>query len=113
MVGNPARFPLAEKLSPEQLQERLDSGISFLREVARILAVLYDTPDLGNKADLTDELVYIILSRKTRESAYKKGFKALKERFRTWDELLAGSLAGTYQGVSLEQIEVRLTRTSA
>jgi DNA (cytosine-5)-methyltransferase 1 len=88
MVGNPAKFPLTEKLSPEQLQERLDSGISFLREVARILAVLYGTPDLGNKADPTDELVYIILSRKTREGAYQKGFKALKERFRTWDELL-------------------------
>ena len=42
----------------------------------------------GNKPDPTDELVYIILSRKTREGAYQQGFDALKKRFRTWDELL-------------------------
>src|SRR3954468_15739409 len=42
----PGRFSLATGLSGEQLQERLDAGISHLREVARILAVLYGTPDL-------------------------------------------------------------------
>ena len=75
-------------VSAEQLQERLDSGISHLREVARILAVLYGTPDLGNKADPTDELVYILLARHTREGAYQQAFEALKRRFPTWDELL-------------------------
>src|SRR5947208_11613986 len=43
----PGRFTLAGGLAGEQLQERLDSGIGHLREVARILAVLYGTPDLG------------------------------------------------------------------
>ena len=64
---------------PGEFQERLDSGISHLREVARILAVLYGTPDLGNKPDPTDELVYIILARKTREGAYQQGFNALRQ----------------------------------
>ena len=89
-VGRRARdgFNLTAGLAPAQLQERLDSGISHLREISRILAVLYGSPDLGNKPDPTDELVYIILSRKTREGAYQKGFDALKARFRTWDDLL-------------------------
>jgi DNA (cytosine-5)-methyltransferase 1 len=88
LAESPGLFALAWGLAPDQLQERLDAGISHLREVARILAVLYRSPDLGNKADPTDELVYIILSRKTREGAYQEGFDTLKKRFRTWDELL-------------------------
>jgi DNA-cytosine methyltransferase len=81
-------FTLVSGLTAEQLQERLDSGISHLREVARILAVLYGSPDLGNKPDPTDELVYIILARKTREGAYQQTYDALKARFPTWDQLL-------------------------
>jgi DNA (cytosine-5)-methyltransferase 1 len=88
IADHPGRFTLASSMSPERLQERLDSGICHLREMARILAVLYGSPDLGNKPDPTDELVYIILARKTREGAYQKGFDALKDRFSTWDELL-------------------------
>src|SRR3954447_14074659 len=54
LADRPALFPLAERLSSEQLQERLDEGIGFLREVARILAAIYGSPDLGNKPDPTD-----------------------------------------------------------
>jgi DNA (cytosine-5)-methyltransferase 1 len=72
----------------EAFLERLDAGITFLREVARILAVLYRSPDLGNKQDPTDELVYIILSRKTPERAYQATFATLKNRFPCWDDLL-------------------------
>src|SRR4051812_26503332 len=84
----PGRFTLAAGLPTEELSERLDSGISHLREVARILAVLYGSPDLGNKQDPTDELVYILLARHTREGAYQQAFEAIKRRFPTWDELL-------------------------
>jgi DNA (cytosine-5)-methyltransferase 1 len=88
LTASPGRFQLAAGLAPAQLQERLDSGISHLREISRILAVLYGSRDLGNKPDPTDELVYIILARKTREGAYQKAYNALKARFRTWDDLL-------------------------
>ncbi len=66
----------------------VDDGISFIREIARMMAVLHGTPNLGNKKDPVDELVYIILSRKTREDAYQEVFASLKERFATWDDLL-------------------------
>ena len=74
--------------SREAMVQRVDTGISFLREVARILAVLYGTPNLGNKEDPTDELVYIILSRKTPLQANQETFAALKARFPRWDDLL-------------------------
>lgn len=88
LAEEPAHFTLTSGLAPERLQERLDSGISHLREVARILAVLYGSPDLGNKADPTDELVYILLARHTREGAYQQAYETLKRRFPTWDEML-------------------------
>ena len=88
LAETPGRFTMASGIAPEQLQERLDSGIGHLREVARILAVLYGSPDLGNKPDPTDELVYILLARHTREGAYQQAFESLKRRFPTWDELL-------------------------
>src|SRR5437764_9501711 len=88
-TGKPP-LPLTGNVNTEQLSDRLDDGISYLREIARILAVLYSTPDLGNKADPTDELVYILLARHTREGAYQQAFEALKRRFSTWDELLDG-----------------------
>lgn len=84
----PALFPRAASLSADEIQQRLDEGISFLRELARILAVLYGSPDLGNRHDPTDELVYIILSRKTREGAYQETFRNLKKRFPSWDKVL-------------------------
>lgn len=86
----PDLFPdaLADR---DQLFERIDAGISYLREVARVLAVLYGTPDLGNKQDPTDELVYIILSRKTPAKANQETFAALKARFPRWDDLLDAS----------------------
>jgi DNA (cytosine-5)-methyltransferase 1 len=86
-TGKPP-LPLTGKIDPEQASDLLDSGISYLREVARILALLYGTPDLGNKADPTDELVYILLARHTREGAYQQAFEALKRRFSSWDDLL-------------------------
>jgi DNA (cytosine-5)-methyltransferase 1 len=83
---HPEIFPGANKPASE-LSTLVDDGISFIREIARILAVLHGSPDLGNKLDPIDELVYIILARKTRESAYQQTFDLLKRRFPRWDDL--------------------------
>src|SRR5262249_15295491 len=57
------------------------------------LAATYGTPDLGNKADPVDELVYIILSRRTREGAYQAAFDALKSTYPRWEALAAAPIA--------------------
>jgi DNA (cytosine-5)-methyltransferase 1 len=74
-------------------RDELRAGVDRLLEIGRLLELEYGTPDLGNKADPVDELVYIILSRRTRESAYQKGFAALKQRFSSWDGLASARLA--------------------
>jgi len=84
---NPDIFPAAAGAG-DQLSTLIDEGISFLREIARIVAVLHGTPNLGNKSDPTDELVYIILARKTRESAYQQTYDVLKRTFACWDDLI-------------------------
>lgn len=82
--------------------ERLSSGLDRLLEINQRLEDEYGTPDLGNKSDPVDELVYIILSRRTRESAYQAGFAALRERFSSWDEARAAPV---------EQIEALIRPT--
>jgi endonuclease III len=83
-------FPAVRRDSTEdEIRERVDDGVAALREIARILAVVHGGPGLGNKSDPVDELVYIILARKTREEAYQRTFDALKKQFATWDEMLS------------------------
>lgn len=77
-----------EQVRVETLRGLIDDVISAIREVARIAAVLHATPRLGNKSDPVDELVYIILSRKTREDAYQRAYDALRLTFPRWDDLL-------------------------
>jgi len=64
-------FPLVSGATATAARSLVDEGITYLREVARLLSLLHGTPRLGNKNDPVDELVYIILSRKTREEAYQ------------------------------------------
>ena len=89
VLAEPERYPSVVGDTGQQARARLDEGISFIREVARILSTLYGTPRLGNKDDPVDELVYIILARKTREGAYQETYGKLKRAFPTWDRLLS------------------------
>lgn len=85
------RLVRRERMTDESLEvvrAIVDEGISFLREIARLVALMYGTPDLGNKTDPVDELIYIILARKTREGAYQKAYDALKQRYPRWDDVL-------------------------
>lgn len=89
IMERPGRFHgVKRRTPPKDVRAGIDEGIAYLREVARILAVVHGTPRLGNKQDSVDELVYIILARKTREDAYQRSFDALKARFPRWDDLL-------------------------
>ena len=61
------------------------------RRLARAFELLdksYPQDDLGNFSDPLDELVYIVLSRRSREQLYQRTFKALKKKYRSWNQLL-------------------------
>jgi endonuclease III len=57
-------------------------------EVARRLESTYATPDLGNKADPLDELVYIALTRQTHEKNAQRTWNSLITAYPTWGMLL-------------------------
>lgn len=52
--------------------------------IADILDALYGSPDHGNKASPTDELVYIHLSKKTNEQGYSEAYCRLFSAFPRW-----------------------------
>lgn len=70
------------------------SSLDF-SEVCKVLEKEYNRPNplvppLGNVLDPLDELVYILLTTMTEYGSYEV-FKKLKERYKTWDEVLYSS----------------------
>lgn len=57
----------------------------LLRQVDRLLARRYGSPFLGNKRNPISELVYIILSARTRGAEHEAIYCRLRRTFRTWE----------------------------
>jgi DNA (cytosine-5)-methyltransferase 1 len=64
---------------PWQARARVAALEKVLREIAHRLHSVYGSPHLGNLADPTDELVFIVLSRKSPERVYSPAFEYLKK----------------------------------
>lgn len=63
--------------------------------IAQICAALndeYGSPRLGNKSNPLDELIYIILSTRTQESAYRAAYRSLRRTYPSWDFINRGEL---------------------
>jgi endonuclease III len=58
-----------------------------LREICRILKKKYGNPRHGNPRDPLDDLIYIILSTRTRSLSFEYTFEVLKEAFPNWNRL--------------------------
>jgi endonuclease-3 len=58
---------------------------TLLREANRLLEIRYGTPRLGNKRHPVSELVFIILSARTRGRHHEAIYRALRRRFRGWE----------------------------
>lgn len=56
-----------------------------LRKICRCLSREYDSPRHGNPQNPLDDLIYIILSTRTRDSSFGDTFKTLKKRFPSWN----------------------------
>ena len=63
------------------------SARSRIACITELLESEYRTPDLGNKPDPIDELVFILLSAKTDEGKYFEAFRSLKRTFASWEAL--------------------------
>lgn len=58
---------------------------ALLRKADRLLAARYGTPRLGNKRHPISELVYIILSARTRGFEHEAFYRRLRSSFPTWE----------------------------
>jgi endonuclease III len=94
---NASYFPRGANRSSRGLEEVVRLEGQRIAEIAALLAAAYGTPDLGNKSDPVDELVYIALSRRTREGAYQASYNALKKRWPRWDAVADASIAEVTQ----------------
>ena len=59
--------------------------------VCSALHSLYGDPRLGNPEDPVDDLVYIVLSNKTREMTATTAYRALKAEYPSWERLAGAS----------------------
>jgi endonuclease III len=60
-----------------------------VRWLDELLESEYRSPTLGNLADPTDELFYILLTKKTHPRVYTVIYEKLASAFRPWEKLLA------------------------
>jgi len=58
-----------------------------LRQADRLLRIRYGTPRLGNKRNPISELVFIILSARTRGKHHEAIYRKLRRRFVTWENV--------------------------
>ncbi|MFK7602391.1 endonuclease III domain-containing protein [Deinococcus sp. SM5_A1] len=90
LTENPGLFPLVEQRTgnvPARVRNLINREASKQQVLTRILQERYPDRDLGNHADPLDELIYIMISRRTREGAYQDVFRRLKNRFPDWKQM--------------------------
>ena len=83
--------PLGAAVQPEEpeavTRERLAEKVLVpLRIINEILHVQFGSPNLGNQKNLIDELVYILLTRRSKIEDAQKHLPALKNKYDTWEE---------------------------
>ena len=60
--------------------------------VCQRLESIYGKQRLGNPKESVDDLIYVILSNKTSPSMAERTFARLKERYRTWDQVILSGM---------------------
>lgn len=88
--ANRERFPGIDDATAGNdvlLRNLVDREAATQGAITRFLQAVYPDRDLGNLPDPLDELIYIMLSRRTREGAYQSVFQALKNSFPTWEAM--------------------------
>jgi endonuclease III len=79
---------LAKEIDPFENTEGSQELKARAARVARRLSREYGSPNLNNKADPFDELVFIILSQMTTGPSYERVYDRVRARFNSWNELL-------------------------
>lgn len=83
VVSSPARLDRnkVRRLTKTRIASE-PSGL--LRRADRLLSARYGTPRLGNRREPISEIVFIILSARTRGSDHQAAYRRLRAQFPTW-----------------------------
>jgi endonuclease III len=73
--------------------KKLSRNERLLRTADRLLGARHGTPFLGNKRHPVSELVYIILSARTRGVEHEAFYRRLRRSFRTWEAVRDANIA--------------------
>lgn len=118
-VGNKTSSMLADSQLNETrvlLQERLIEDVLIpLRIINEILKVQFGSPQLGNQQNLIDELVYILLTRRSKIEDAEKRLEAIKQKFPTWEDVALAppdELKAVIMGSGLEDHKVKFIQGS-
>lgn len=68
-----------------------------IRKICRRLETEYGNPTHGNKRNPLDELVYIILSTRTRGTSFQETYRRLKRAFPTWRKVTRRNFKKIYE----------------
>lgn len=102
-------------------RSRRPAAERVLRCVDRLLAARHRTPRLGNKRHPVSELIFIILSARTRGVEHEEFYRRLRRRFSTWEAVRDARLSAIERvihdaglsRVKARQIKALLTRLTA
>jgi endonuclease III len=78
---------IEEPSNEESRNHKTDYLIQQVIELARALEQEYHTPDLGNRIDPLEELVYIVLTNRAIHQNYSRTWEILIKNFPSWDKL--------------------------
>jgi endonuclease III len=87
---------------------------SVLEEANRLLERRYRTPKLGNKRHPVSELVFIILSARTRGRHHEAIYRKLRRHFPTWEavrDAKVGEIERVIHDAGLSRIKARQIKT--
>jgi len=117
-VGNETSSEAADSqpIKTEILRERLTEEILVpLRIINEILHVQFGSPNLGNQKDLIDELVYILLTRRSKNKDAEKHLIAIKSKYPAWIDVACAppeELKAVIMGGGLETHKVKFIQDS-
>jgi DNA (cytosine-5)-methyltransferase 1 len=99
----------------EEILLKLDNVLSNLRIINHVLRITYHTPNWGNKTRIIDELIYILLTNRSKIEVAGEQFEKLQQKYPKWELVLAArsiTLRNLIAGNGLEDDKVKFIRGS-
>lgn len=75
----------------EDIEDNAKMTRKVLYRINEIIEKKYRTPDLGNKVDPLEELLYLAITQRTRIELARRVFEEFKKKFYPWEKVLVPS----------------------